>query len=500
MIRRRGSGILLHITSLPSKFGIGDLGPAAYQFADFLSQTAQSFWQVLPLNPTDPISGGNSPYSSFSAFAGNKLLISPELLYREGFLEKSDLEEVTPFPPQRVNYPAVLEYKNQIFNKAFAQFKKNECDFEFDKFCEESEEWLDDYALFIALKNHYHGKVWSDWPESLRDKQEEALNSVRQRLTREIEKEKFLQYIFFKQWTELKHYCNQNGIQIIGDVPFYISYDSADVWTNPELFKLDENKKPTHVAGVPPDYFSETGQLWGNPVYRWDAMQGTGYRWWIKRIEHNLKYFDFIRVDHFRGFAAYWEVPASETTAINGRWVNSPGIDFFKTLLRRFPNLPIIAEDLGVITPDVRELIHEFEFPGMRLLMFAFNQNLPNHPYAPHNHIENCVVYTGTHDNNTARGWFEQDATEEEKQWLFKYLGREITAEEVSDELVRLAMMSVANMVILPIQDVLGLGAEARMNRPSSTEGNWEWRLSAEQLNQEVIHKLREITELYGRY
>ncbi len=500
MIRRRGSGILLHITSLPSQFGIGDLGPAAYRFADFLSQTAQSFWQVLPLNPTDPVSGGNSPYSSFSAFAGNKLLISPELLYRDGLLEESDLEETPPFPSQRVDYPTILEYKNRIFNKAFARFKKAECDFEFDKFCDESKEWLDDYALFIALKNHYRGKVWSDWPESLRDKQEDPLNSVRERLTREIEKEKFLQFIFFKQWKELKNYCNQKGIQIIGDVPFYISYDSADVWTNPGLFKLDEQKKPTHVAGVPPDYFSETGQLWGNPVYRWDAMQASGYHWWIKRIEHNLKYFDFIRVDHFRGFAAYWEVPASETTAIHGRWVKSPGIDFFKTLLRRFPNLPIIAEDLGVITPDVRELIHEFEFPGMRLLMFAFNKNLPNHPYAPHNHIENCVVYTGTHDNNTARGWFEHDATEEEKYWLFKYLGRTISAEEIHWELVRLAMMSVANMVILPIQDVLGLGAEARMNRPSSTEGNWEWRLKDEQLNEQIIRQLREITELYGRY
>ena len=311
--------------------------------------------------------------------------------------------------------------------------------------------------------------------------------------------QKFLQYVFFQQWNSLRSYCNQRGIQIFGDIPIYVEHDGVDVWTNPELFKLDNGKKPQVVAGVPPDYFSETGQRWGNPIYRWDVLKDTGYAWWIRRLQHNIKLFDLIRIDHFRGFVGYWQVPAGEANAINGRWVEAPAEDFLNALLRRFPQLPIIAEDLGVITPDVREIMHRFELPGMKVLLFAFGDDLPTNPYIPHNLPRNCVLYTGTHDNNTTRGWFEREAAPEIKERLFRYLGREVPAEYIHWELIRLAMMSVANMVIFPMQDILGLGEEARMNRPATSQGNWQWQLSPEQLTPSLAERLLGMTELYGR-
>ncbi len=499
MLRRRGSGILLHITSLPSEYGIGDLGPGAYDFADFLRDADQSYWQVLPLNPTDPVSGCNSPYSSFSAFAGSNLMISPDLLLRAGLISEDECKNATLPNTGKANYPEVIKVKNRLFDAAFTRFKKLGEHYEFDLFCKENESWLDDFALFIALKNHFNDRQWCDWPKALRDRDASALKQIAGTLEDPILREKFLQFQFFKQWRDLKRYCNRNGIQVIGDVPYYTSYDSADVWTHPELFKLDREKKPTHGAGVPPDYFSSTGQLWGNPVFRWDVMQKNGFKWWLSRIEHNLSLFDMIRVDHFRGFVAYWEVPSSEKTAIKGNWIESPGLDFFNTLLRRFPNLPIIAEDLGVITPDVRELIQRFDFPGMRLLLFAFDDSLSQNPYAPHNHVENCIVYTGTHDNNTVRGWFDKDATPEEKERLSQYLGKNAQAGDIHFDFIRMAMMSVANTAIIPMQDFLGCGNETRMNRPSTTDGNWEWRVRAEDIRPDISKVIADLTRLYGR-
>lgn len=499
-MNKRGSGILLHITSLPSNFGIGDLGPEAYHFVDFLSQAAQKYWQVLPLNPTNP-GAGNSPYNSSSAFAGNPLLISPVLLQREGLLSDADLQNS--FDPQqnRVDYEAVTNFKDGLFRIAFENFKNDRQKFEnaFSEFCSRHSQWLEDFALFKALKMHFDHKSWMDWDEEIRDRQPQAMNSFSQQLSDKIEYEKFLQFVFFRQWQNLKKYCEDHSVEIIGDVPYYVSLDSADVWTNHGIFKLDENRQPTHIAGVPPDYFSQTGQLWGNPVYRWDVLKEQGYAWWIERIDHNFRMYHRIRIDHFRGFVGYWEVPASEETAINGKWVKAPAEDFFNTILQKNPRLPIIAEDLGVITDDVREIIKKFNFPGMKILLFAFDESLPRNPYAPHNHVENCLIYTGTHDNNTARGWFEEEAADDIKKRFMNYIGREIGAEEIHLELIRIALRSVANMAIIPIQDVLGLGANAKMNRPGTADGNWKWKLTPGQITEPVIHQLRAMTEIYGR-
>ncbi|MFH2012124.1 MAG: 4-alpha-glucanotransferase [Pseudomonadota bacterium] len=497
-MKRRGSGILLHISSLPSSFGIGDLGSWAYRFVDFLAEAKQSFWQILPLNPTEPIYA-NSPYHSISVFAGNPILISPEHLVSEGFLDKKDIEPLPNFPEERVNYQEVVVYKKRLFSLAYKSFKEGGNNHEYNKFSQDNSHWLTDFALFLSLKDHLSGKLWSEWPYEIRDRKSETLEQLKETLFDNIEFYKFLQYIFFKQWLSLKLYCNQKDIHIIGDIPFYVEYDSAELWTNPDIFKLDGEKRPCAVAGVPPDYFSETGQLWGNPVYQWDALKERNYDWWSKRISHNLKYFDLVRVDHFRGFVGYWEVPAGECTAMNGRWVEAPGENLFNTLLRKFPYLPMIAEDLGVITPDVREVMNRFDFLGMKVLLFAFGNDISTNPYIPHNIVQNCVIYTGTHDNNTVRGWFEKEASFEEKKRLFQYLGHEVSVEDINWEMIRLAMMSVANIAIFPMQDILGLGEMARMNRPSTTQGNWIWRLLPEQLTPDLYAKLLEVTEIYGR-
>lgn len=498
-MNRRGSGILLHISSLPSPHGIGDLGVGAYRFANFLVDTKQCLWQILPLNPTST-AHGSSPYSSFSAFAGNPLFISPDILVADGLLSISEIEERPHFIDNAVDYEAVTDYKNRVFGKAFDRYRRNiGQDYEFEKFCMENEHWLDDYALFMALKDHFNGSVWYDWPADLRDRCEDTIRDWTERLRDRILREKFLQYLFLKQWHSLKNYCNDRNIKIIGDLPIYVCYDSCDVWTNPCIFKLNGEKRPEFVSGVPPDYFSETGQLWGTPVYAWDALKEDGYQWWLRRIEHNLKLYDTLRLDHFRGFVAYWEVPASERTAINGRWIEAPAYDFFNTLLRHFPSLPFIAEDLGVITPDVREVMNFYEFPGMKLLIFAFGGDTATNPYTPHNITKNSVVYTGTHDNNTIRGWFNREAGLEEKNRLFKYIGKTVNGEEVHLEFIRHAMMSVANTAIIPIQDVIGLGEEGRMNTPSICNGNWRWRLIQGYITPDIKERLIEMTETYGR-
>ncbi|MCF6150527.1 MAG: 4-alpha-glucanotransferase [Candidatus Kuenenia sp.] len=498
-MNKRRSGILLHITSLPSPYGIGDFGPFAYKFIDFLEETKQCLWQILPLNPTST-AYGNSPYSSCSAFAGNHILISPDILMEEGLLAEPDLEHYKHLPNDRADYTNVTVCKEGILQKAYQNFQQQENGkYEFQLFCKKNAHWLDDYALFIALKEHFHGKVWSEWPAEIKYRKPDAIGKWNEKLKARTGKEKFIQHIFFKQWYKLKEYGNKKNIQIIGDIPIYVTYDSADVWSHPELFKLDKNEQPLFVAGVPPDYFSETGQRWGNPIYMWDFHKETGFLWWINRIEHNLKLFDIVRLDHFRGFVAYWEIPAQEETAINGAWVEVPVEDFFTTIFKHFPNLSLIAEDLGTITPDVKLVMQTFQFPGMKLLLFAFGDDIAKNPYVPHNYVKNCVVYTGTHDNNTIKGWFKNEANEETRKKLFKYLGREVSESNVYQALIRLAMMSIADTVIIPMQDILGLGEEARMNLPATTENNWAWRLLPEQLTPFVTNELREITEIYGR-
>ncbi|MDQ7782761.1 MAG: 4-alpha-glucanotransferase [Desulfomonilaceae bacterium] len=496
-MNRRSSGILLHLTSLPSRFGIGDLGPSAYKFADFLSETGQRLWQILPVNPPRP--DHYSPYQSPSAFAGNPLLISPELLVYEGLLDESDVQGSFEFPPDRVDFPAAVAFKNGVLERAYRSFARNGKPAEYEQFCTESAYWLDDFALFVALEERYDGHVWNQWPEDLRDRRPESLLRAKEDHRETIERAKFFQYIFYRQWKAFRDYCNGNGVRIFGDIPIYVDFNSADVWTHPHMFKLDDQKSPLVVSGVPPDYFSETGQLWGHPIYRWDALEETGYEWWMERIGHNLKLCDLVRIDHFRGFVGHWEVPAGEKTAMHGKWTAGPGSHFFRAVFDRFPELPIIAEDLGVITPDVVEVMEEFDFPGMKILLFAFGDDPATNPYIPHNLVRNCVAYTGTHDNNTARGWFEDEISEEERRRVLNYIGREVPPAEIHWELVRMVMMSVADTAVFPLQDVLGLGSEDRMNMPSVPNGNWRWRLRPEMLTDELRSRLLAMTQTYGR-
>ncbi|HEY0547328.1 MAG TPA: 4-alpha-glucanotransferase [Pyrinomonadaceae bacterium] len=503
---RRSSGILLHPTSLPGKFGIGDLGDEAYGFIDFLASSGQSLWQVLPLGPTGY---GDSPYACFSAFAGNTLLISPQRLVDEGLLTKADLAGVPSFPDERVDFNQSLEYKQPLLRKAFENFNHTTdtgLRADFMAFSQEAAAWLDDYALFRALKNAHGGVSWDNWETALAGRQAAALAAAREALREEVEAQKFYQYLFFKQWAALKLYCHEHGVTIIGDIPIFVAHDSADVWIHPEQFKLDAAGKPLVVAGVPPDYFSRTGQLWGNPIYNWERMRAEGFRWWIERMRSALQTFDILRVDHFRGFAASWEIPGGDKTAERGQWVEAPGRELFTTIKSTLGELPIIAEDLGVITPDVEALRDDFGFPGMRILQFAFG-NDGNNIDLPHNYIRNIVVYTGTHDNDTTVGWFHsragggstRDAAQiaREREYCLKYLNTK--GREINWDFIRAVMASVANMAITPLQDVLGLGTKARMNLPASTSGNWSWRYKADALNNELAARLRELTELYRR-
>ena len=466
MITKRASGLLLHITSLPSKYGIGDLGPGACKFAEFLTRAKQRYWQMLPLNPITLRQNPYSPYNCISAFAGNTLLISPDWLYQQGLLLKEELQDCPWFAESRVEYPKVVSYKTKLLNAAYERFKSLKRQSDYEQFCVENVTWLDDFALFVTLRRHFGRILWCDWPAKLRDRKKDAIKTAIDGFAEAIDRGKFLQYLFFKQWFALKQYCRRRRIKLIGDIPIYVAYDSADVWGNPEIFKLTKAKKPRFIAGVPPDMFSKTGQLWGNPVYDWAALKDAKYRWWHERIKHNLNLFDVVRIDHFRGFFAYWQVPAGSKIAANGKWVKCPYEDFFNTLFKRFFPQSIIAEDLGLITSDIKTFMKEHHLTGMRVLQFGFDGNLAKNPHFPANHRKNTITYTGTHDNNTAAGWFAKDANAEQKKILFACLGRKVSTHQINWELIKLAMSSVANLAIIPVQDCLGLGESARMNRP----------------------------------
>jgi len=503
----RSSGILLHPTSLPGRFGIGDLGTEAYRFADFLADAKQHLWQVLPLGP---IGYGNSPYQCHSVFAGNPLLLSLETLVAEGLLEAADLKDASPFPEHSVDFDAVRDFKCPLLQKSFQAFEEKASvgqRAEFDSFCNDKASWLDGYALYTALKGAHGLQAWNTWEDDIKLRRPTAVRRWRRKLAREIRYRKYQQFQFFKQWSRLKKYCNDRGIRLFGDMPIYVSLDSDTIWLHPELFYLDENGRPTVVAGVPPDYFSETGQLWGNPIYRWDLMAQDGYAWWIERIQATLSLVDIVRIDHFRGFEKYWEVPGGDTTARNGRWVPGPGAALFEAIKKALGTVPIIAEDLGVITPEVDALRERFGFPGMRVLQFAFGNDPKADDYRPHNYPRNCVAYTGTHDNNTTIGWFKEEVSgdttrsreirEAERRLALKYMGSD--GKEFNWDFIRLALMSVADTAIIPLQDVLGLGNEARMNRPATTGGNWAWRFTRDMLTDEIKNRLRGLTMLYGR-
>jgi 4-alpha-glucanotransferase len=502
----RASGILLQPTSLPGPFGIGDLGDEAYRFADFLVAGGQSLWQVLPLGPTGY---GDSPYACYSAFAGNTLLISPEKLFEEGLLAKTDLDEIPALPTERVDFEGVHKAKEIVLAKAFARYQRTtdtELRSAFETFAEQNASWLDDYALFRALKSAHAGQAWHEWERPLVGREPTALARSGEGLHNQIEAHKFFQFIFFKQWFALKAYCNERDISLVGDIPIFVAHDSADVWTNPDQFKLDERGRPTVVAGVPPDYFSATGQFWGNPLYDWDRMLADGFKWWIERVRATLQTVDIARIDHFRGFAACWEIPGDDKTAERGRWVEAPGRELFTAIRGALREIPIIAEDLGVITPDVEKLRDDFGFPGMRILQFAFSSD-PKNIDLPHNYHRNVVVYTGTHDNDTSVGWFNSVAgagstrTEaqisSERNFGLEYLNT--NGQEIHWDFIRAALSSVADTAIVPLQDLLGLGTEARMNLPNSTQGNWSWRFKQDALTEDQSQRLRSMTDTYGR-
>lgn len=496
---KRSSGILMHITSLPSPYGIGDLGPSAYDFLDFLEASGHSYWQLLPLNPTDRIYN-HSPYSTHSAFAGNPLLISPDLLEQQGYV---DLNQVAPpegIKADKVVFEVVEKFKKEVLDLAWKKFRrKKTVPADYMEFTEQHAHWLDDYCLYLALRHKYKNVNWIDWPIELKEREPQALEAARKVLREAIDKEKFIQFLFFSQWAQLIEEAHQRNIKFFGDVPFYINHDSVDCWVNPDIFKLDEEEMPTHVSGVPPDLFSKTGQLWGTPVYDWKALKNRHYQWWISRLKQNLLLFDVVRLDHFRAFSAYWEVPASEKTAIHGKWVRTPGEDFFNSLKEEIPEMPFIAEDLGSLDQPVYDLLAQFNFPRMKVLQFAFGDHYRKNPYLPFNHLPNDVVYTGTHDNNTTIGWYK-NAEKEQKEHLKNFVGENVSASNVNRVLHRLALQSVADLAIVPIQDIVGLGEEAIMNIPGSTEGNWTWRIRKQEIPDKTLtEKLAGLNEMYGR-
>lgn len=494
-LTERCAGILLHPTSLPGVYGIGELGDEAYRFVDWLTRAKQAIWQVLPLGPTG---FADSPYAAFSAFAGNPLLISLQRLLDEGLLIGEDFADYPSLPPDRVDYGAVIPAKMAVLKRAFKQWKAHASStqrHQVQAFRAEQAYWLEDFALFMALKEAYRGRAWTEWEHDLVTRQPDALRRAHQQLADEVQYQVFLQYLFVTQWMDLKGYANERGIRIMGDMPIFVAHDSADVWAHPDMFYLDAHGNPTYVAGVPPDYFSPTGQRWGNPIYRWNIIKRDGYRWWMERFRWTLRLVDMVRVDHFRGFAAYWRVPASEPTAVKGKWVKSPGKKLFRTLQRELGELPVVAEDLGTITPDVVKLRQSLGFPGMRVLQFAFDGD-PDNLYLPYNYEPDTVVYTGTHDNDTLVGWFA-GLSEEEKRRVTDYIGREDVS--VHWEIIRLAHASVARIAIIPLQDWLGLGSEARMNQPGREEGNWRWRFRWEQLSDALADSIAKLCTLYGR-
>ena len=485
---KRGGGLLLHISSLPSAFGIGDFGPGATRFVDFLSSAGQKYWQILPLSPTMPVYG-NSPYSSDSAFAINPLFISPDILQSDGWISSADVSSLPSWPAGRVDFGKVEAFKNALLFKAFEKFARAGRDSSFNSFCEQNSGWLDAYAEYKVLKEEHGGKVWSQWPSALKHRQAQAMKDAREKFADAILRIKFWQFLAWKQWADLKNYCRQKEIRIIGDLPIYVNYDSADVWSFPHIFQLDQNAAPLFVAGVPPDYFSTTGQRWGNPVYDWDALQKENFQWWIDRVRQKLYLYDIIRIDHFRGLVAFWKIPSGEETAVKGEWAPVPTDSFFKALAEAFPRLPIIAEDLGIITDDVKEKMEELGFPGMKVLIFAFGDDVETHPYIPENYSQCCVAYTGTHDNNTVQGWYQNDMTEQERKGLLKYF-ETIEPSRVHWQMIEAVMQSSAVFAVFPLQDILGLGQEARMNVPGTSSGNWTWRLDPKSLTPELAEQI----------
>jgi 4-alpha-glucanotransferase len=488
---RRQSGVLLHPTSLPSRLGIGDLGAAAYKFVDYLASARQTLWQVLPLGPTG---FGDSPYSSPSAFAGNPLLIALDPLISDGLLREDEVTELIALPVDRVDFARLVPLKRAALETAFQRGRDRYAD-RIDEFRQRHAEWVEDYALFTALKDEFDCG-WTEWDDGFRRRDPAALATARLRLADRIAFHAFCQYLFFEQWSRLRAHASELGVGIIGDIPVFVAQDSADVWAHQHLFKLDEHGHARVVAGVPPDYFSSAGQLWGNPLYDWAAMARDGFAWWIARFRHLIEEVDIVRIDHFRGFEAAWEVPAGETTAINGRWVHGPGKAVFASIREALGQAPVIAEDLGLITEEVRELLRATAFPGMKVLQFAFGDDADN-PYLPHNYTHpNCVVYTGTHDNDTTRGWFSS-LSEAERARIWQYVGGSHVP--ISESLMRLAVASIARISIVPLQDVLDLGSEARFNTPGAAEGNWSWRVGADQLDPSRAQCLADMTVLYGR-
>lgn len=494
----RAGGILLHPSSLPGPYGIGDLGPQAYHFVDWLASTGCNLWQVLPLGPTGY---GDSPYQCFSAFAGNPYLISFDALIEDGLLTVDDFTDLPTFKPSIVEYGQLIPWKLGVLQKAFNRLSSTSEGFqgEFEQFRVDNGSWLDDYALFMSLKEANGGGAWSGWDESLRKREPSAMEKARLDHQEDILRHSFYQFLFFRQWYKLRAYAKNRGIRIIGDIPIFIAYDSADAWANPDLFFLDKMSLPTVVAGVPPDYFSATGQLWGNPLYRWDVHKASRYAWWLERFRSVLNFVDIVRLDHFRGFAGYYEIPYGAATAETGQWMTGPGKDFFTTISREFSGegnstLPIIAEDLGVITPDVVELRDGFHLPGMKVLQFGFSG--ADNPFLPHNYTQNCVAYTGTHDNDTAMGWFES-APPEERKFALRYLNSD--GSDFAWDLIRAVWSSIAVYAIAPMQDVLSLGTEARMNFPSRLGGNWEWRMEEKDTDAALAERLREFNALYLR-
>lgn len=490
---KRGSGILMHITSLPSLYGIGTFGREAYDFIDFLVTAGQSYWQILPIGPTGY---GDSPYQSYSAFAGNPYLIDFQLLHEEGLLKEEDYKDINFGDDcEKVDYMKIAQKKIPILKLAFEN-SKEKFKREIKRFREENKDWLEDYALYMAVKGKFHLKPWQEWDEDIKLREEKALSKYKKLLKKEIEYWIFLQYIFFKQWASLKAYANNKGIKIIGDIPIYVAADSADTWCNSEVFLLDENKNPRAVAGCPPDVFTTQGQLWGNPIYNWDYLEKTGYKWWIERVNGNIKLYDIVRIDHFRGFESYWEVLYGENTAANGRWVKGPGMKLFNAIKEALGEIDIIAEDLGFLTEEVIQFRIESGYPGMKILQFAFDSKEES-DYLPHNYDKNCVVYIGTHDNDTINGWLHK-INKEDLEFAGKYL-RLNKREGHNWGFIRGGLSSVANLAVVQMQDYLGLGSEARMNIPSTVGGNWQWRVKKRNLTKTLANKIYKLTKLYGR-
>ncbi len=489
----RTSGVLMPISSIPSPYGIGTMGKQARKFVDFLVKGGQKYWQILPICPT---SYGDSPYQSFSSFAGNPYFIDLEYLCKDELLTKKECESFQwGSNPKYVDYGIMYESRYALLRKVYARFTKKEPQ-DFEKFCENEKQWLDDYALFMALKDANGGQAWSNWDKSLRLREKKAMEEATETYSEEIRFYKMLQYLFYQQWNALKTYANEAGIEIIGDVPIYVAGDSADVWANPDQFYLDENLEPIEVAGCPPDAFSDDGQLWGNPLFRWDVMKKDGYTWWTRRIKAMSELYDIIRIDHFRGFDSFYAIPAKDDTAKNGQWKQGPGMDLFCELEKKLGKLTIIVEDLGFLTPSVHKLLKDSGFPGMKVIQFAFDSREES-DYLPHTYTNHCVVYTGTHDNDTVMGWMKT-APKASVKYAKEYLN--LTKEEGYNwGMMRAAWSSVADMAIVPMQDILGLGSEARINTPSTLGNNWKWRATPEQIDAKVAKKLYHYMQMYGR-